>query len=301
MLNKLIEINKDVKKALINNKPIVALESTLISHGLPYPENLIVTKKSIQKINNEGATAAIIAILNGKIKIGLNDKELQILANNNVEKVSIHNLPLILTTKNIGATTVASSIMIAEKVGIKYFATGGIGGVHRGAENNFDISSDLTELSKNSILVVCSGPKAILDLNKTFEMIETLGISCIGYKTNYMPGFWYQKTNIKLNYSAKNINEICKYYNTKRKLKQKSSLLVFNPIPIGKSLSKSNIEKWINKSMALCNKNNITGKDITPFLISSINKYSKKKSLESNIALIVNNAKLAAKIAVLNN
>jgi len=295
MKNKLIEIREDIKSALKRKKPIVALESTLISHGLPFPENLKVAKKSIQQIEKEGALAATIAVLNGKIK-------LEILAlNNNIEKVSKYNLPLILSTKKNGATTVGSSIMIAEKVGINYFATGGIGGVHRNAEKTFDISSDLLELSKCTILVVCSGPKAILDLNKTFEMIETLGINCIGYKTNYMPGFWYQKTNNKLNYNANNISKICKYYNIKKMFKQKGSLLVFNPVPIKNSLDKSNINKWINKSLKISNKKNITGKDITPFLISSINKYSKGKSLESNIALIINNAKLAAKIAVLNN
>ena len=303
MLNKFIIIREEIKNALKNNKPVIALESTLISHGLPFPENLKVAKKSIQIIENEGAIAATIAVLKGKIKIGLSNKELEILANqkNNIEKISLHNLPLILATKKCGATTVASSIMIAEKVGIKYFSTGGIGGVHIEADKTFDISSDLLSLSKTSILVVCSGPKSILDLNKTFEMMETLGISCIGYKTNYMPGFWYHKTNKKLHYSAKNINEICKYYNTKKNFHKKGSLLVLNPIPINKSLSKTNIDKWIKESFKISTRKKIKGKDITPFLIKSINKISRGKSLQANIDLILNNAKLAAKIAVKNN
>jgi pseudouridine-5'-phosphate glycosidase len=303
MLNKFIKIREEIKNALKNNKPVVALESTLISHGLPFPENLKVAKKSIQIIKNEGAIAATIAVLKGKITIGLSNKELEILANqnNNIEKISIHNLPLILATKKSGATTVSSSIMIAEKVGIKYFSTGGIGGVHIEADKTFDISSDLLSLSKAFILVVCSGPKTILDLSKTFEMMETLGISCIGYKTNYMPGFWYHKTNKKLHYSAKNINEICKFYNTKKNFHEKGSLLVFNPIPINKSLSKSNIDKWIKESIKISNRKKIKGKDITPFLIKSINKNSSGKSLQANIDLILNNAKLAAKIAVKNN
>ena len=196
--NSYLELNKEVKSGLMKNKPIVALESTLISHGLPYPENINVAKLSVEAVRKNDCIPATIAIINGKIKVGLNDKEINILGkNNNVHKVSRHNLSIAISNKHHGATTVASSIYIASQLGIKFFATGGIGGVHLGSEKTFDVSADLRELSRTNMFVVCSGAKSILDLDKTHEKLETLGIPRIGFKTNYMPGFWYYQTEKK--------------------------------------------------------------------------------------------------------
>ena len=196
MDNSLIKLSKEVKFGLKNNKPLVALESTLISHGLPYPENIKVAKSSINAVKKNGSIPATIAIINGKIKVGLNEKDIQILATNkNVYKVTKNNLSIAVNNKLNGATTVGSTINIASKIGIKFFATGGIGGVHLNSEKTFDVSSDLHELANNNMYVVCSGAKSILDINKTYEMLESLGIPRIGYKTKYMPGFWYYQTN----------------------------------------------------------------------------------------------------------
>ena len=190
MLSNKIKVNTKVQEALENNKSIVALESTLISHGLPYPENINVAKESIKAVEDSGSVAATIGIINGDIIIGLDDNEIEILATSkNVEKVSLHNIALSLFHKHNAATTVATTINIASKVGIKIFATGGIGGVHLGSEHNSDISADLTELSRNRMFVISSGAKSILDLEKTFETLETYGIPRISYKSDYMPGF----------------------------------------------------------------------------------------------------------------
>ena len=190
------QISNEIEQALEKSQPIVALESTLISHGLPYPENLNVAKSSINAVKKSGSVPATIAIINGKIKIGLTNEDINILAKNtNVEKVSKHNLVLPLINKSHATTTVASTIYIASSLGIKFFSTGGIGGVHLEMENNFDISADLNELSKTKMFVICSGAKSILDLDKTYEHLETLGIPRIGYQTDYMPCFWYYQTD----------------------------------------------------------------------------------------------------------
>ena len=209
---KLYEINQDVQKAIDLKKPIVALESTLISHGLPYPENIKVAKESINAVQDSGAVAATIGIINGKVKIGLENEDIEILASdNNVQKVSNHNINLSIYKKENAATTVASTISIASKFGIKFFATGGIGGVHLNAEKTNDVSADLYSLSEHANYVICSGAKSILDLDKTYELLETLGITRIGYKTNYMPGFWYYNTNKKVDHNFTNINELINY------------------------------------------------------------------------------------------
>ena len=195
-MDNLFEISSDVQKAIDLKKPIVALESTLISHGLPYPDNIKVAKESINAVKDNGSVAATIGIINGKVKIGLSEDDINILAkDNNVQKVSNHNINLSIFKKENAATTVASTISIASIFGIKFFATGGIGGVHLNAENTYDVSADLYSLSEHCNYVICSGAKSILDLNKTYELLETLGITRIGYKTDYMPGFWYSETN----------------------------------------------------------------------------------------------------------
>ena len=198
MNNNQIKITSKIKEAIQNNKPIVALESTLISHGLPYPDNINVANESIKAVEKSGSIAATIGIINGIIKIGLNKDDIEILASTkNVEKVSLHNIALSIFNKKNAATTVAATIYIASKIGINFFATGGIGGVHLDSENNNDISADLTELSRNKMFVVSSGAKSILDLEKTYEKLETLGIPRISYNSNFMPGFWYEETSFE--------------------------------------------------------------------------------------------------------
>ena len=298
MISKKIKVNPKVREALENNKSIVALESTLISHGLPYPENINVAKESIKAVEDSGSVAATIGIINGDIIIGLNDSEIELLATSkNVEKVSLHNIALSLFHNNNAATTVATTINIASKVGIKIFATGGIGGVHLGSENNSDISADLTELSRNRMFVISSGAKSILDLEKTFETLETYGIPRISYKSDYMPGFWYDETIYAVDQNFINVDDIADYLKLIEETNHNSSVLIFNKVPKKYSIEKNLIENWINKSIEKAKLNQIRGKDLTPFLISEINALSKNKTLEANTALIINNALLAGKIS----
>ena len=296
--NSYLEINKEIKSGLMKNKPIVALESTLISHGLPYPENIKVAKLSIEAVRRNGSIPATIAIINGKIKVGLDDKEINILGkNNNINKVSRHNLSIAISNKHYGATTVAASIYIASQLGIKFFATGGIGGVHLGSEKTFDVSADLRELSRTKMFVVCSGAKSILDLDKTYEKLETLGISRIGFKTNYMPGFWYYQTDKKVDFNFTKINNLVNFLKIHENLNQESSVLLFNPIPKNKAIEKRHIDKWIKDSIKKAKNNSIEGKELTPYLIKEINSLSKNQTLKANIELIINNALLAGKLA----
>ena len=298
MISKKIKVNLKVRDALENNKSIVALESTLISHGLPYPENINVAKESIKAVEDSGSVAATIGIINGDIIIGLNDNEIELLATSkNVEKVSLHNIALSLFHNHNAATTVATTINIASKVGIKIFATGGIGGVHLGSENNSDISADLTELSRNRMFVISSGAKSILDLEKTFETLETYGIPRISYKSDYMPGFWYDETIYAVDQNFTNVDDIADYLKLIEETSHNSSVLIFNKVPKKYSIEKNLIENWINKSIEKAKLNQIRGKDLTPFLISEINALSKNKTLEANTALIINNALLAGKIS----
>ena len=294
----LINISNEVKLGLKNKKPIVALESTLISHGLPYPENVKVAKSSINAVKNNGVIPATIGIINGKIKVGLNEDEIIFFAKNkNIHKVTMNNLALTINNRNNGATTVGSTINIAAKLGIKFFATGGIGGVHLNSEKTMDISSDLYELSKNNIFVVCSGAKSILDINKTYEKLESLGIPRIGYKINYMPGFWYYETNNEVDNNFERIKDLVKYLKTTEKLNNKTSILLFNQIKENETINKIKINKWIKLSLKKAEKLNLKGKKISPFLISEINKLSKNKTLDVNMRLIINNANLAGKLA----
>ncbi len=302
MDNGLLNLNDDIKQALNNNRPLVALESTLISHGLPYPQNFEVAQSSINIIKKTGSIPVIIGIIKGKIKVGLDNEDIKIFSKSkNIEKVSIHNLALALSNKNIAATTVASTIYIAAKIGIKFFATGGIGGVHLEAEKTFDISSDLNELSKTSMFIVCSGAKSILDLDKTYEKLETLGIPRIGFNTDFMPGFWYYQSNKKVDYNFTNIKELINYLRTREQIKQKGSVLIFNPVKKNMAINKDKIDTWINNSLKKAKLKKIYGKDLTPFLIKEINVFSQNESLKTNMNLIINNAKLAGKLAVKYN
>lgn len=297
-----IELSKEVKEAKENNRPIVALESTIISHGMPYPQNVQMAKKVEQIIRDNGAVPATIAIIDGKIKIGLEEDALELLANSdNVAKVSRRDLPEIIATKQIGATTVASTMICAELAEIDFFVTGGIGGVHRGAESTMDVSADLDELSKTNVAVICAGAKSILDLPKTMEYLETKGVPVIGYQTKELPAFFTRKSGVELNSSADTPEEIAKTWKVKRDLNLTGGLVVANPVPEEDELPKSYIDSIITEAVQEAEENGIHGKDSTPFLLSKIVEKSEGKSLVTNIKLVENNAVVGAKIAVVFN
>ncbi|PPR41640.1 MAG: Pseudouridine-5'-phosphate glycosidase [Alphaproteobacteria bacterium MarineAlpha5_Bin12] len=298
MKNNKILISAEVKSAIKKKKPIVALESTLISHGLPYPLNISIANKCIDIIKKNNATPATIGIIDGNIKIGLNKFDIKKLAKlSNVEKVSRHNLSLSMFKNKYASTTVASTMMIASLIGIKIFSTGGIGGVHMDSESTYDISSDLKELEKQDMIVISSGAKSILDIFKTNEMLETLGITRIGFKTNYVPGFWTEKTNMLVDAKVNNIEELGKIVLNRKIINQKSSILIYNPVEKKYSVRENFIKKWMKIANKKAKLKKIKGKNLTPYLLKEISKLSNEKTLRANTSLIINNAKLAAKIA----
>ena len=298
MKNDKILISAEVKNAIKKKKPIVALESTLISHGLPYPLNISIANKCIDIIKKNNATPATIGIIDGNIKIGLNKFDIKKLAKlSNVEKVSRHNLSLSMFKNKYASTTVASTMMIASLVGIKIFSTGGIGGVHMDSESTYDISSDLKELEKQDMIVISSGAKSILDIFKTNEMLETLGITRIGFKTNYVPGFWTEKTNMLVDAKVNSIEELGKIVLNRKIINQKSSIIINNPVEKKYSVRENWIKKWIKIANKKAKLKKIKGKNLTPYLLKEISKLSNEKTLRANTSLIINNAKLAAKIA----
>ena len=295
-MHRFLELNQQVQETLENNKPVIALESTIISHGLPYPQNLEVAQ-NLEKIALEnGVVPATIYLMNGKIKIGLEENELQILAkNNNVKKVSSRDIGRILVKKEIGATTVSATMKCAYLAGIKVFATGGIGGVHRNAEISFDISTDLIELSRTPVILVSAGAKAILDLPKTIELLETLSVPVYGYKNEYFPAFYSSKTNLKITRidSTKQIAEIFK---TNQDLGFSNGILIANPIPEKYEIPFAVMEKHIDESLQEAEKKGIKGQSVTPFLLSKLVEITKGKSLAANIKLVENNVRLACEI-----
>lgn len=297
-LEKYLEIKQEVKEALLNNKPVVALESTIISHGMPYPENVKMAKKVEEIIKSEGAVPATIAIMNGKIKIGLTDEDLEELAQaKNVAKVSRRDIARILASSTLGATTVASTMILAEMANIKFFVTGGIGGVHRGYEKTLDVSADLEELAQTNVTVICAGAKAILDLPRTMEYLETKGVNVVGYQTKVLPAFYTRESDIKLMSFVDTAQELAKIIYTKDELDLKGGTLVVNPIPVKDSIEASYINKIIDKAIEESFNQGIEGKDVTPFLLKRIVEETKGKSLEANLALVYNNAKVGAQIA----
>ncbi len=293
-----LDIKEEVKEALRNNMPVVALESTIISHGMPYPENVSMAKKVEAIIRSEGAVPATIAIIDGKIKIGLTDSDLEILAkSSDVMKVSRRDLSVVLAKKTLGATTVATTMICAEMAGIKFFVTGGIGGVHRGYEKSLDVSADLEELSQTNVTVICAGAKAILDLPRTMEYLETKGVSVIGYQTKVLPAFYTRESDINLRHFVNEAKELAQIVYTKDLLDLKGGLLVVNPIPEEDSLDSAYINTIIDKAIEESFKEGIEGKDVTPYLLKKIVDETKGKSLDANLALVYNNAKVGAQLA----
>lgn len=293
-----LDIKEEVKHALEQNLPVVALESTIISHGMPYPQNVEMAKKCEEIIRENGAVPATIAIINGRIKVGLTEEDLNLLATSkNVAKVSRRDLAKVISTKQIGATTVASTMICANMAGIKFFVTGGIGGVHRGYEETLDVSADLDELGRTNVNVICAGAKSILDLPRTLEYLETKGVPVVGYQTDYLPQFFTRESEYKLNLRLDSPTEIAEMIKTKDELELGGGVLITNPIPEEASMDKKYIDGLIDKAINEANEKHIIGKDVTPFLLAKIVEESGGKSLEANIALVYNNAKVGAQIA----
>ncbi|WAA08606.1 pseudouridine-5'-phosphate glycosidase [Fervidibacillus albus] len=294
-----IVYSEEVKQAKEQGQPIVALESTIISHGMPYPANVETALGVEEIIREHGAVPATIAIINGKIHIGLTKEEIEFLAKaTDVEKASRRDLPYLLMKGKHGATTVAATMICAELAEIQIFATGGIGGVHRGAETTMDISADLEELANTNVAVVCAGAKSILDLGLTLEYLETKGVPVVGYETDVLPAFYTRTSPFSVDYRIDSSNELAKMIETKWALGLNGGVLVTNPIPEEHSMEESFITGIIEKALEEAEKENIHGKEVTPFLLSKVKDLTEGKSLESNIALVKNNAKLAAEIAV---
>lgn len=298
-MNKFLSINKDVEKALKEGTPIVALESTIISHGMPYPENVKTALEAEKIIRDNGCVPATIAIIKGQLKVGLTKEEIDYLGKEGlkVNKTSTRDIPYIVSKKLDGATTVSATSYIASLAGIKIFATGGIGGVHRGATQTFDISADLDELSKTKMAVVCAGAKSILDLGLTLEYLETKAVDVIGYKTDLLPAFYTSKSDFKVNHRLDTPEEIADLINAKWEIGMPGGVLVTNPIPVEYEMDKEIIDKAINEAIVEMDKLGITGNKTTPYLLAKIKEITGGDSLDSNIKLVYNNCLLASLIA----
>lgn len=299
-MNQYLDIAPEVAKALAEKKPVVALESTIISHGMPYPQNVETALKVEQVIRENGAVPATIAIIGGRLKAGLSREEIEYLGKTgyDVPKVSRRDLPVIVAKKMDGATTVATTMIVASLAGIKIFATGGIGGVHRGAETTMDISADLEELSMTPVMVICAGAKSILDLGLTLEYLETKGVPVIGYGTEELPAFYTRKSGFGVDYRLDTPLELATAFHVKQEVGLIGGMLVTNPIPEEFSMDPDVINKAIDEAVAESRKQGVHGKDTTPFLLAKIKEITGGDSLDSNIQLVFNNAKLAAKTAV---
>lgn len=295
---KYLEINSEVSKALADDRPVVALESTIIAHGMPYPEN-IETALEIEKIiEDNGAMPATIGILDGKIKVGMTEKEIEYLGKaEDVMKVSRRDLPVVMARGEDGATTVAGTMIVADMVGIKVFATGGVGGVHRGAEKTFDISADLQELKQTNVAVVAAGVKSILDIGLTLERLETFGVPVLGYKTAEFPAFYSRKSGYTVDCQVGSAGEAADIIRAKWESGLKGGLLIANPVPKKDEIGYKVIDQKIEQALAEAEDQNIKGKELTPFLLDRIKEITDGESLKTNISLVKNNVEVGAKIA----
>lgn len=298
MLEKYLHIHPEVKKALSEGQPVVALESTIISHGMPYPKNVEMAKNVSKIIRDNGAIPATIAIIDGILKVGLTSEEIEFLGTSkNVLKASRRDLPFIISKKLNGATTVATTMILANLAGIKVFATGGIGGVHRGAQETFDISADLQELANTNVAVVCAGAKSILDIGLTLEYLETNGVPVVGFGTEDFPAFYTRKSGFGVDYKVDSSMEVASTLKAKWDLDLKGGMVIGNPIPENFEMDYDTINNAIETALKEADENNITGKKVTPFLLDKVKTITAGKSLEANIELVYNNAKVAAQIA----
>ena len=298
-LNKYLDVAPEVAKAIAEGQPVVALESTIISHGMPYPQN-VETALAVEGIIREnGAVPATIAVIGGRLKAGCTKEEIEYLgkAGTSVAKASRRDLAVLCARGQDGATTVTTTMIIAHMAGIRIFATGGIGGVHRGAETTMDISADLEELSHTPVMVVCAGAKSILDLGLTLEYLETHGVPVMGYGTEELPAFYTRHSGFKVDYRVDSPEELARIFSVQQELGFEGGMLVTNPIPEEFSMPADVINKAIDDAIAEANAKGIHGKEITPFLLDRIQQLTGGDSLHSNIELVFNNARLAARTA----
>lgn len=295
-----LDIHPDVAAALAAGKPVVALESTIISHGMPYPHNVATALQVEAQVRAHGATPATIAIINGRLKAGLSHEAIEHLGKTgrSVVKVSRRDIPFIVASKVTGATTVASTMVIAAMAGIRVFATGGIGGVHRGAEHSFDISADLQELATTPVAVVCAGAKSILDLRLTLEYLETHGVPVVGYQTSSLPAFFTRDSDYAVDYRLDSAAEIAQVMHAKWAMQLRGGLVIANPIPQAFAMPRSVIDPAIAQALQEAKAQNIQGKESTPFLLARVCEITGGDSLAANIQLVLNNARLAADIAL---
>ena len=294
-----LEIHPDVQSALAKGKPVVALESTIISHGMPYPQNLETAIQVEEIIQNIGAVPATVAIFNGKCHAGLDKKQLEHFAlAKDVWKVSLRDMPYVITKKLYGATTVAATMRVASMVGIKIFATGGIGGVHRNASETMDISADLTEMEQTSVAIVSAGINSILDIGHTLEYLETKGIPVITFGQDEFPSFYSRQSGFNSPLRSDTVEEIAAMIRTKWQLGLTGAVLIANPVPSEQAIAPAEMETVIQKALAIAKEKKVSGKEVTPFLLKAIADQTQGESLEANIALIKNNAKLGAELAV---
>lgn len=293
-----MKINPEVLKALQENRPVVALESTIISHGMPYPKNVETALKVEEVIRSHGAVPATIGIINGESIVGMTPEEIEEFGKRKgVLKVSRRDLPVVYAKKLWGATTVATTMIIANQAGIEVFVTGGIGGVHRGAQETFDISADLQELAKTNVTVVCAGAKAILDLPLTLEYLETMGVPVLGFKTEDLPAFYNSHSGLKVDYKVDSAAEMAQIIKSKRENNLVGGILLTNPIPVEFEMPKDVIDNAIATALKKMDEKGIKGKECTPFLLKTIVELTGGDSLESNIKLVLNNAAVGSEVA----
>lgn len=300
MLNMHLDLLPEVADALAIGRPVVALESTIISHGMPYPQNVETARRVEQVVRDNGAVPATIAIMGGRLKVGLDTAELEALGQGGaaVIKCSRRDIPFVLASGGMGATTVASTMIVAAMAGIRVFATGGIGGVHRGAQESFDISADLQELARTEVAVVCAGAKSILDIGLTLEYLETQGVPVIGYGCEELPAFYTRESGFKVDYRLDSAEEIAKALRLKWELGLSGGVVVANPIPKPYAMPKADIDDVIYQALQEAEEQGIKGKAATPFLLARVCELTGGESLASNIRLVLNNAELGARIAV---
>ncbi|MDJ0908796.1 MAG: pseudouridine-5'-phosphate glycosidase [Woeseiaceae bacterium] len=294
-----LDVSAEVSAALAENRPVVALESTIISHGMPYPQNVETAHRVQDAVREQGATPATIAVIGGRLTVGLDDDDVERLGKKGQEviKTSRRDLPFVVARKLDGATTVAATMIVAEMAGIAVFATGGIGGVHRGVEDTLDISADLEELGRTSVAVVCAGAKSILDIGRTLEYLETRGVPVVGYRTDSLPAFYTRDSGFGVDYRVDSPSEAAAALHAKWDMGLSGGAVIANPIPEEHALDRTEMDARIEAAIAEMNDRGITGKDTTPFLLASIAEATEGRSLEANIHLVLNNAAVAAEIA----
>lgn len=294
-----VRVNSEVEKALKEHKPVIALESTIISHGMPYPQNVETAMKVESIIREHGGVPATVGLVDGEGVVGLTPEEIEEMGKRgmSIPKVSRRDLPMIIAEKSWGATTVATTMILASMAGVEFFVTGGIGGVHRGAESTFDISADLEELGRTNVTVICAGAKAILDLPKTLEVLETKGVPVLGYQTSELPAFYTRTSGLKVDYAIKDAKDAANIVKAKRNLGLNGGILITNPIPEQYSMDPEVINKVIDEAIKEMDEKGIKGKQCTPFLLAKIAEITEGKSLAANIQLVFNNAAVGTEIA----